>query len=90
MLDLSLYLTKTAPPMQSAKNRLQEWCADKRRRLPAPVYKKVGESGPDHDKTYVVECYVDGKLLGEGKARSVKLAEAAAAEAALGILGDKK
>lgn len=83
MLDLSLYLTKAAPPMQSAKNRLQEWCADKRRRLPAPVYKKIGESGPDHDKTYVVECYVDGKLLGEGKARSIKLAEAASAEAAL-------
>ena len=87
MLDLSLYLTKAHPPIQSAKNRLQEWCADKKRRLPPPEYKKVGESGPDHDKTYVVVCFVDGKQLGEGSARSVKLAEAAAAEEALRTLG---
>lgn len=87
MLDLSLYLTKSQTPMQSAKNRLQEWCASKKRRLPPPVYKKIGESGPDHDKTYVVECYVDGRLVGEGSARSVKLAEAAAAAKALEALG---
>ena len=33
MLDVGEYISKT-PPIQSAKNALQEWCADKKRRLP--------------------------------------------------------
>ena len=87
MLDLSVYLSLASAPKQSAKNRLQEWCADKKRRMPPPVYKKAGESGPDHDKTYTCVCIVDGKELGTGTGRSVKLAEANAAEAALAALG---
>ncbi len=87
MLDLSVYLMKTKKEIQSAKNRLQEWCADKKRRLPPPVYKKIGESGPDHDKRYTSACYVCGEEAGRGTARSVKLAEAAAASEALVKLG---
>ena len=83
MLDISEYLSHAAPPMQSYKNMLQEWCASKKRRLPPPVYEKVDESGPDHDKTYVCVCYVNGELLGRGTARNVKLAESAAAKDAL-------
>ena len=83
MLDLSLYLGRAKPPMQSFKNTLQEWCADKKRHLPPPVYKITAETGPDHDKRYTVECYVDGECVGEGIGRSVKLAESAAALAAL-------
>jgi ribonuclease-3 len=87
MLDLDVYLKKNeAPPIQSYKNALQEWCADKSRRLPAPVYETVGESGPDHDKTYVCACYVDGKRISEGSGRNVKAAQSAAAKAALDIL----
>ena len=83
MLDLSVYLTKAKAPMQSYKNMLQEWCADKKRRMPQPVYKKTSESGPEHNKCYTVACYVGDECVGEGSGRSVKLAESAAAERAL-------
>ena len=87
MLDISQYLAAAQAPMQSYKNILQEFCADKKRRLPPPVYEKIGESGPDHDKTYTCVCYIDGAIMGEGSARNVKRAEAIAAEAALRALG---
>ena len=87
MLDLSVYLSALRVASQSPKNMLQEWCADKKRRMSPPVYKKVRESGPDHDKCYTCVCIVDGKELGEGSGRSVKIAEVAAAENALRALG---
>ena len=83
MLDLSVYLTSKKAPMQSFKNILQEWCADKKRRKDPPIYKKIDECGPDHDKTYTCVCIVDGEVVGEGKGRNIKLAESAAAEVAL-------
>ncbi len=83
LLDISEYTSSdAASPIQSFKNLLQEFCADKKRRLPPPVYKTVGESGPDHDKLYTVECYIGEKLLGEGCGRSVKLAQTNAAKTA--------
>lgn len=87
MLDISEYLKARTAPIQSYKNLLQEWCADKKRRMPPPVYEKTGESGPDHNKTYEVACIVCGELRGTGSGRSVKLAEAEAAKAALISLG---
>ena len=87
MLDLSSYFEKSAAPAKSAKNLLQEWCADKKRHIPPPVYEKTDESGPDHDKLYTVACFVDGRLLGKGYGRSVKAAQSAAAEEALRTLG---
>ena len=86
MLDLSVYLTRTNTTMQSTKNMLQEWCADKKPRKPAPVYKKIAESGPEHNKTYTVACYIGEELVGEGSGRNIKLAQSAAAEAALKLL----
>lgn len=90
MLDLSAYLRAAAMPKRSYKNLLQEWCADKKRRMPNPVYEKVSESGPDHDKTYVCACFVGDEKLGEGTGRSMKLAEAAAAESAYKAITAKK
>ncbi len=90
MLDLSEYLRAATLPKRSYKNLLQEWCADKKRRMPQPVYEKIGESGPDHDKCYICACFVGERKLGEGTGRSVKLAEAAAAEEAYKVLVNKK
>ena len=87
MLDLSVYLSKKVAPMQSYKNIIQEWCADKKRRMPPPIYEKIDEFGPDHNKTYVCVCIINGEIYGEGAARSIKLAEAAAAESALKKIG---
>ena len=49
----------------------------------APVYKLVGEDGPDHDKVFHAEVEIKGETMGSGSGRSKKEAEQAAAEAAL-------
>jgi ribonuclease III len=48
-----------------------------------PVYKLVAESGPDHEKRFVTEIFVGGKLLGRGEGKSKKQAEQEAAQKAL-------
>lgn len=86
MLDTGTYLTKNSELTQSAKNAVQEWCADKRRRLPPPVYETVSEEGPDHKKTYTRVCVINGRVMGTGVGKNCKIADAAAAEAALALL----
>ncbi|MDR1816030.1 MAG: ribonuclease III [Clostridiales Family XIII bacterium] len=49
-------------------------------------YETVSESGPDHDKTFVVRVLHNGRPLGEGTGKTKKAAEQAAAEQALGGL----
>lgn len=83
MLDVGAYLGKKEPTIQSHKNALQEWCADKKRKLPPPVYKTVSESGPDHSKTYERACYIGDKIYGVGTGKNQKLADSEAAKAAL-------
>ena len=85
MLDMSVY-TDRQKIAQSAKNALQEWCADKKHRLPAPKYETLSEDGPDHKKTYMRGCYIGDKLMGRGIGKNFKLADAAAAEDALKAL----
>jgi ribonuclease III len=48
-----------------------------------PVYKLVGETGPDHEKRFVTEIFVGGKMLGRGQGRSKKQSEQEAAGMAL-------
>lgn len=52
-----------------------------------PKYKIIEESGPAHDKTFVAEVSVNGKVLAKGKGHSKKEAEA---NAALYALGDRR
>lgn len=49
----------------------------------SPVYETISESGPEHDKTFVVRAIWEGRELGQGTGRSKKQAETAAAEEAL-------
>jgi ribonuclease-3 len=49
----------------------------------SPAYETVSESGPEHDKTFVVKCVWEGMTLGEGTGRSKKQAETAAAADAM-------
>ncbi len=54
-------------------------------------YELVGETGPDHDKQFHVEAYLDNQLIGCGVGRTKKSAEQQAAyEALLKIKGRKK
>lgn len=53
-------------------------------------YKVVGESGPDHRKSFVVNVYLNGELMGEGEGSSKKKAEQSAAKNALSALCEGK
>lgn len=54
-------------------------------------YELVGETGPDHDKEFRVEAYLDEKLIGTGVGRTKKAAEQQAAyEALVRIKGKKR
>jgi len=46
-------------------------------------YRVISESGPEHDKTFLVEVRVDGNVLGQGEGHNKKSAEKAAAADAL-------
>ncbi len=49
----------------------------------SPVYEVISQEGREHERTFSVRVLWEGKLLGEGSGRSKKLAESAAALAAL-------
>lgn len=85
MLDVSEYISSPGAEA-SAKNLLQEWCADRRRRLAAPRYETVSESGPEHKRIYERACYVGERLCGTAKGKNRKIADALAAKAALELL----
>jgi ribonuclease-3 len=63
------------------KTLLQEKIQELHRKPPS--YYVVGESGPDHDRTFVAEARLSGRVLGKGSGKSKKQAEQAAARAAL-------
>jgi ribonuclease III len=67
------------------KSILQEWSQSKA--FGTPVYKIVGDSGPDHDKNFEVEVYIDGIVYGKGKGHSKQAATKDAAKNALEKLG---
>ena len=46
-------------------------------------YVLVGESGPDHDKQFMVQVSLNGRVVGQGSGTSKKRAEQAAAKAAM-------
>jgi ribonuclease-3 len=67
--------------IHDAKSRLQEIIQS--RSQEAPLYRIIGEEGPDHNKTFDVEVIIGGVALGRGTGKSKKQAETAAAQAAL-------
>ncbi|PID32957.1 ribonuclease III [Candidatus Saccharibacteria bacterium] len=48
-----------------------------------PVYRVLGEEGPDHDKVFSLGVFVGDKLMGQGSGPSKQVAQQAAARAAL-------
>jgi ribonuclease-3 len=52
----------------------------------SPRYRVVGTEGPDHRRAFIVVVEVNGEVAGEGRGRSKKLAEQAAARAAIEAL----
>jgi len=50
-------------------------------------YRLAEESGPDHDKCFVVEVLLNSNVVGTGQGRSKKAAEQSAAQQALALMG---
>lgn len=70
------------------KTALQELVQQKKNQQLS--YKLVGESGPDHDKQFVVELTLNEKVVGKGVGTSKKRAEQDAARVALETLFPNK
>ena len=70
------------------KTALQELVQQKKNQTLS--YALVGESGPDHDKQFVVEVSLNGKVVGKGIGSSKKRAEQDAARAAIEALFSKE
>ena len=66
-----------------SKTILQELVQGERRQL---SYRLIGESGPDHDKSFSVEVCVDDEVISTGAGHTKKAAEQEAAYKALLIL----
>lgn len=67
--------------LKSPKSRLQEYT--QRRTGLRPEYRIVEATGPDHEKLFRVEVWVDGRSIGVGEGPSRRTAETAAAFEAL-------
>ena len=50
-------------------------------------YVPIEETGPDHDKTFVVEVHLNSNVIGTGRGKSKKQAEHFAAKEALELMG---
>jgi ribonuclease-3 len=76
-------LTLEAPviSLKSPKSRLQEYT--QRRSGERPEYRLVDASGPDHEKSFRVEVWIDGRVIGVGAGLSRREAETAAAAQAI-------
>jgi ribonuclease-3 len=68
---------------RDAKTALQELV--QAHGAPAPAYHVVAVEGPDHDRRFVMSVDVAGQSIAEGRGRTKKLAEQAAATAALDL-----
>ena len=75
--------TEVIRQYHDAKSRLQELVQTTKR--PMPEYQVADETGPDHDKTFVVQVAI-GDLEASGTGKSKKTAEQEAASKALEIL----
>jgi ribonuclease-3 len=75
---------KVGKPLKDPKSRLQEYVQSEG--LSTPKYMVVKESGPDHNKEFVVEVVINGKVSGEGQGKSKSEAEQKSAEDALKLV----
>lgn len=70
---------------QDAKSRFQEIAQDKV--AITPTYELLSQSGPDHDKIFVVAAYLGREKIAAGEGRSKQEAEQDAAQKALAAKG---
>ncbi|HER44280.1 MAG TPA: ribonuclease III, partial [Candidatus Eisenbacteria bacterium] len=66
------------------KSILQEWTQSKYRTY--PLYRVRSTAGPEHDKIFLVEVKIGGRVVGKGRGKSKKDAEQMAAKEGLNEL----
>ena len=77
-------IAKEGVDFRDHKSLLQEMLH--KRNLPEPTYRTVDESGPDHNKEFVVTLNIQERILAHGIGPSKKEAQQKAAERALEVL----
>jgi ribonuclease-3 len=80
------YIERARQAVNDAKTQLQE--ASQALGWDLPEYRLIDSIGPDHSKTFVVECWLAGELAGRGEGPSKKMAEQKAAADALEKMPD--
>ena len=76
---------KIKMPLKDSKSRLQEIVQSEG--SPTPKYIVASESGPDHDKKFIMEVHVNGKVIATGTGKSkAEAAQDAATKALLAKL----
>jgi ribonuclease-3 len=70
--------------LKSPKSRLQEFT--QRQTGSRPEYHVVDATGPDHEKLFQIQVFVEGRPLGTGVGPSRRVAETAAAQRAIEVL----
>ena len=78
------HLLRSVPVRLSPCAAIQREDVYKRQRL---RYVVARESGPDHDKHFEVDVYLNSNAVGHGEGHSKKQAEQAAAKEALALMG---
>jgi len=81
LADTELAAEAPIGALKSPKSRLQEFT--QRTTGDRPTYHLADASGPDHEKSFRIEVWVAGDLLGVGEGPSRRAAETAAAAQAL-------
>ncbi|MBQ9758016.1 MAG: ribonuclease III [Clostridia bacterium] len=72
------------------KSELQIYFQKRDKNTDVVKYKLKKKIGPDHDPEFLVEAVYMGKVIGEGKGKSRKIAEQSAAKEAFERMGNKK
>jgi ribonuclease-3 len=79
---------KVGRPLKDAKSRLQEFVQSEG--LTTPKYQVVEQFGPDHNKRFIIEVFVNGSSLARGEGKSKNEAEQNAAKTALELVKKTK
>ncbi len=77
--DFSGRMQAPERPLRDPKTALQEWA--QARKLPAPLYREITRSGPDHAPRFTVAVVVEDHADAQAQGASKRLAEQAAAAA---------
>lgn len=72
---------KLRAPARNWKAELQDWMQKKHQKT--PIYKVLGESGPSHEKQFVMAVFVGDEQLAKGCGQSKKQAQVDAARCAM-------